>query len=114
MGILITFTYYNLLIRLVLTAVSPAVIVPSLLSLKEQGLGVDKGIPTLVIASASIDNVLAISLFGVALGITFSQETHGTLTETIVQGPLGLILGLIFGIIWGFVLGIIFVTSDKV
>ena len=53
-------------------AVSPAVVVPSMLSLQERHLGVDKGIPTLVIAAASVDDVLAISGFGVVLGIAFS------------------------------------------
>jgi len=52
--------------------VSPAVVVPSLLSLHTQGYGVDKGIPTLVIAASSIDDVIAITGFGVVLGITFS------------------------------------------
>lgn len=60
--------------RFVLAAVSPAVVVPCLLSLDEQGYGVQKGIPTLVIAAASIDDVLAISGFGVCLGMIFSQE----------------------------------------
>ena len=50
-----------------LAAVSPAVVVPSMLSLTEKGLGVEQGIPTLVIAAASIDDVLAISGFGVLL-----------------------------------------------
>ena len=51
---------------------SPAVVVPSLLSLHARGYGVDKGIPTLVIAASSIDDVIAITGFGVVLGITFS------------------------------------------
>ena len=55
-----------------LAAVSPAVVVPSLLALDAQGYGVDKGIPTLVIAASSIDDVIAITGFGVVLGITFS------------------------------------------
>jgi len=58
--------------RFVLAAVSPAVVVPSLLSLHTRGYGVDKGIPTLVIAASSIDDVIAITGFGVVLGITFS------------------------------------------
>ncbi len=58
--------------RFVLSAVSPAVVVPSMLSLSERGYGIDKGIPTLVIAAASVDDVLAISGFGVVLGIAFS------------------------------------------
>jgi hypothetical protein len=56
--------------------VSPAVVVPSLLSLAERGYGLDKGIPTLVIAAASVDDVLAITGFGVLLGITFSSGEY--------------------------------------
>jgi len=52
--------------------VSPAVVVLSLLSLHAQGYGVDKGIPTLLIAASCIDDVIAITGFGVVLGIAFS------------------------------------------
>ena len=62
-----------------LAAVSPAVVVPCMLSLSEKGYGVAKGIPTLVIAAASVDDVLAISGFGVVLGITFSKGKYLTL-----------------------------------
>ena len=62
--------------RFVLAAVSPAVVVPCMLALQEKGLGVDKGIPTLVIAAASVDDVLAISGFGVVLGMAFSQGKY--------------------------------------
>jgi len=55
-----------------LSAVSPAVVVPSMLSLTERGYGVDQGVPTLVIAASSIDDVIAITGFGVVLGMTFS------------------------------------------
>ena len=54
-------------------AVSPAVVVPQLLILQEKGFGVQHGIPTLVMAASSCDDVLAISLFGVFLGVAFSQ-----------------------------------------
>ena len=56
-----------------ISAVSPAVVVPCLLHLSEMGYGIAKGIPTLVIAASSIDDVLAISGFGVMLGISFSK-----------------------------------------
>ena len=52
---------WGFMLGFVLAAVSPAVVVPSLLGLQERGYGVDKGIPTLVIAAASVDDVLAIS-----------------------------------------------------
>lgn len=52
---------------------TPAVIVPCMLALSQKGYGVEKGIPTLVIAASSIDDVLAISGFGVLMGITFAE-----------------------------------------
>jgi len=71
--------------RFVLAAVSPAVVVPSLLLLDAQGYGVDKGIPTLVIAASSIDDVIAITGFGVVLGITFSTGSLSFIYQHQVQ-----------------------------
>lgn len=56
-----------------MAAVSPAVVVPGLLRLGEEGYGVEAGIPTLVIAAASLDDVLAITGFSVMLGLTFAE-----------------------------------------
>jgi solute carrier family 9B (sodium/hydrogen exchanger), member 1/2 len=56
--------------------VSPAVVVPSLLSLQIRGYGTNKGIPTLVIAASSIDDIVAITGFGVVLSIAFSTGIH--------------------------------------
>merc|ERR1711936_1126077 len=58
----------------VLAAVSPAVIIPCLMSLASRGYGVEKGIPTLVIAACSADDVVAISGFGIFLGISFNEN----------------------------------------
>ena len=52
---------WGFMLGFVLAAVSPAVVVQCLFYLTEKGYGVDKGIPTLVIAAAGIDDVLAIS-----------------------------------------------------
>lgn len=59
--------------RFVQAAVSLAVVIPCLLELQEEHYGVKKGIPTLVMAAASFDNVLCISAFGVCLGIAFDS-----------------------------------------
>ena len=101
----------------VLAAVSPAVVVPCLLALQARGLGVDKGemivypnlsyvtraknvgIPTLVIAAASIDDVLAISCFTVLVGVTFNPGSD--LARTALQGPLEVVAGLGYGLLLG-------------
>ena len=83
-----------------LAAVSPAVVVPCLLGLQDRGYGVDKGIPTLVIAAASVDDVLAISGFTILLGITF--KPHQDLITIIFQGPKEVAIGLLVGMFLAF------------
>lgn len=84
----------------VLAAVSPAVIIPCLMSLSQRGYGVAKGIPTLVIAACSADDVVAISGFGIFLGLTFSKGSP--LWKLILHGPIEVIIGVSFGVFWGF------------
>merc|ERR1711881_835102 len=84
----------------VLAAVSPAVIIPCLMSLSQRGYGVAKGIPTLVIAACSADDVVAISGFGIFVGLTFS--TGAPLWKLILHGPIEVLIGVSFGVFWGF------------
>lgn len=83
----------------VLAAVSPAVIIPCLMSLSNRGFGVAKGIPTLVIAACSADDVVAISGFGIFMGLTFSAGAP--LWQLILHGPIEVIIGVSFGMFWG-------------
>ncbi|GFR84744.1 mitochondrial sodium/hydrogen exchanger 9B2-like [Elysia marginata] len=92
---------WGFLLGFVIAAVSPAVVVPSLLGLTDKGYGLDKGVPTLVIAAASIDDVLAITGFGVMLGIAFSS---GNIAWTLAKGPLEAIVGVGIGIVGGLIL----------
>lgn len=85
----------------ILGAVSPAVVVPSMLALHQIGYGVREGIPTMVMAASSCDDVLAISLFGVFLGIAFSQ---GNLIFNIFRGPLEIVMGITIGLVIGILL----------
>ncbi|KAB7497172.1 Mitochondrial sodium/hydrogen exchanger 9B2, partial [Armadillidium nasatum] len=64
---------WSVMTGFILAGVSPSVVVPCMLSLSDSGYGVEKGVPTLVIAGLSVDNVLSISGFGVMLGIIFSE-----------------------------------------
>merc|ERR1719394_1485383 len=83
----------------VLAAVSPAVIIPSLMSLSQRGYGVAKGIPTLVIAACSADDVVAISGFGIFLGLTFNASAP--LWKLVLHGPIEVLIGVGFGGVWG-------------
>ena len=55
-----------------LAAVSPAVVVPSMLELKSEGYGQKKEVPTIILAGASVDDVFAITFFSVCLGLATS------------------------------------------
>ena len=86
----------------VLAAVSPAVVVSCLLSLQDRGYGVVKGIPSLVIAAASMDDVLAISCFTILLGITFQQTQSDTnMVMLLLHAPLEILVAVVFGLFWG-------------
>jgi len=58
----------------VLAACTPAVVVPAMLDLQERGWGVDKGVPVIVMAGASADDVFAITLFSVFLTMAARPE----------------------------------------
>lgn len=82
----------------ILAAVSPAVVVTGMLKLQELSIGTAKGIPSLVIAAASMDDVFAITGFSLFIGLAVP---HGTLLWNIVQGPLNVIFGVVGGVVAG-------------
>ena len=86
-----------LMLGFIIAAVSPAVVVPSLTDLQCRGYGVSKGIPSMVLAASGIDDVIAVTGFGVTFGIAFSSD----LGLSIAQGPIDLCIGVIGGILGG-------------
>ncbi|XP_010215382.1 PREDICTED: mitochondrial sodium/hydrogen exchanger 9B2 [Tinamus guttatus] len=82
----------------VLGAVSPAVVVPSMLILQAGGYGVEKGVPTLLMAAGSIDDILAITGFNTCLGIAFSS---GSTLYNVLRGVLEVAVGIAAGAILG-------------
>ncbi len=90
----------------IIAAVSPAVVVPFMLQLKEKGLGVGKGIPTLILAGASVDDVFAITLFTSFLGLY--TGSHVNIAIKILNIPLSIILGILIGFVIGLILVKIF------
>lgn len=75
----------------ILAAVSPAVIVPSMLSLLNKNY---QKVPTVILAGASIDDVFAITIFSSFLSLYFKQTFS---LMTIINIPLVIILGIVFG-----------------
>ncbi len=85
-----------------ISAVSPAVIVPSMLDLMEQGIGKKNEVPSIILAGASVDDVFAITIFSVFLGLSTSQGIE--IGKTLISIPISIILGIIPGIILGWLL----------
>lgn len=86
----------------IIAAVSPAVVVPSMLYFKEKGLGEKKGIPTIVLAGASIDDVFAITIFTSFLGMAKDNE-EGIFSQ-IIKIPIEIIGGILLGVLSGYIL----------
>ena len=64
---------YGFIIGFVMSAASAAVVIPVMLQVNEEGLGVEKGIGTICIASTSLDNVIAMASFGIVHSLSFSN-----------------------------------------
>uniref|UniRef100_A0A1I8AZ98 Na_H_Exchanger domain-containing protein n=1 Tax=Meloidogyne hapla TaxID=6305 RepID=A0A1I8AZ98_MELHA len=78
--IIISYFYFNvnisvaILFGFVLASTSPAVTVPTMIELQHTHKGTSKGIPTIVLASALIDNIFCISAFSIAFEIVSSSK----------------------------------------
>lgn len=91
----------------IIAAVSPAVVVPPMLDFIAKGKGGKKGIPTIILAGASIDDVFAITIFSTFLGLYSGKNSN------IVKNILGIPLSILIGIIVGAILGIVLTKVFK-
>ena len=89
----------------VLAAVSPAVVVPRMIKIMDEGYGKDKSIPQLILAGASVDDVFVIVVFTVLTAFASTGEINAT---DFLQIPLSIILGVLLGVIVGFLLVLFF------
>lgn len=89
----------------VLAAVSPAVVVPRMVKLMEEGYGVKEGIPQLILAGASVDDVYVIVLFSTFSGM---MQGEGASVIRFVNIPVSIILGIIIGLTIGVLLAFYF------
>ncbi|MGO1368854.1 MAG: cation:proton antiporter domain-containing protein [Senegalia sp. (in: firmicutes)] len=94
------------ILAFIIAAVSPAVVVPSMLSLIEQGKGEKKAIPTLILAGASIDDVFAITIYSTFLAMYSSKNIN--IFRQLLNIPISIALGIIIGVIIGLIMTYIF------
>lgn len=89
----------------VIAAVSPAVIVPKMLKLMEEGYGKKNSIPQLIMAGASVDDIFVIVLF---TAFTDLATTGALSFAEFIKIPTSIILGLLVGAILGKILALFF------
>jgi solute carrier family 9B (sodium/hydrogen exchanger), member 1/2 len=90
----------------VIATVSPAVIVPRMLKLMEEGYGTNKSIPQLILAGASVDDIFVIVLFTSFTSIATTGSNFSI--SSIIEIPISIIIGIILGILTGIVLVYLF------
>lgn len=92
----------------VLAAVSPAVVVPRMVSLTEKKYGTDKAIPQMILAGASCDDIFVIVLFTTFLGM--AQGGSADMMD-FVNIPVSIVLGILLGAVVGYGLYLFFETA---
>ena len=95
----------SFLLGSVLGAVSPAVVIPRMSKLRDEKYGTEKGIPQLVIAGSSIDDIIRIVFYQCFL----TREKGGNLSaRTFLNIPISIFTGVGSGILLGRLLSFVF------
>lgn len=89
----------------VVGAVSPAVIVPKMIRVMEEGYGTEKGIPQLILAGASVDDVFVIVMFTAFTSLAQGNEVSAM---SFVNIPVSIVLGTGIGLVIGIALAVFF------
>lgn len=100
----------SFLLGSVLGAVSPAVVIPRMSKLRDEKYGTEKGIPQLVIAGSSIDDIIRIVFYQCFL----TREKGGSLSaRTFLNIPISIVTGVGSGILLGRLLSFIFNKVER-
>ena len=89
----------------VLGAVSPAVVVPRMLKIIEEGYGKEKSIPQLILAGASVDDVFVIVMFTTFLGLNKGEKIN---ILNFINIPFSIVIGIFVGLLVGYLLSLFF------
>ena len=98
--IFLNFTFVQgAILGFIIAAVSPAVLVPSMVDLIKRKIGQDKAIPQMLLVGASADDTVAITLFTTFLGI-YMSSTNGqaiSIANEIFSIPITIIISIFIG-----------------
>ncbi|MDD3146465.1 MAG: cation:proton antiporter [Candidatus Riflebacteria bacterium] len=110
-GIALTFVFMYLfnfawqvagLTAFMLSAVSLAVTVPAMLDLRQHQAAMNTGVPTIILAGCSVDNVLAITMFSAFLGM--ATRPGASLVRSFLEVPVSILAGVAVGAVAGLLL----------
>lgn len=99
-----------LLMGAVMAAVSPAIVVPRMVKLIDEGYGKDESIPQMILAGASCDDVFVLVLFSTFLAMA---KGEGFSYRSLIKVPISIVLGISLGVVIGFLLYIFFEKRYK-
>lgn len=98
--IFLKFTFVQgAILGFIIAAVSPAVLVPSMVDLINRKIGQDKSIPQMLLIGASADDTVAITLFTTFIGIYMSGiggESVSIVSE-IISIPIAILISIVIG-----------------
>lgn len=86
----------------IVCAESPAVIVPAMLRLKAEGLGVKKGIPDLILTGGTVSDAVAVTMFGILVAVAVGGASNG-IWGLIARAPVQIVLGIVVGVGTGYI-----------
>ena len=92
----------------VLSAVSPAVVIPRMVQLMETKYGTDQRIPQMIMAGASCDDIFVIVLFSTFTNMAQGGSAHAA---DFINIPVSIFSGLVLGAVAGYGLSLFFETA---
>ena len=95
----------------IVAAVSPSVLVPSMLKAMERNRGTDKGIPTMVLASSSLGNTYVIVVFSTLVGM-YGGAADISVPMRLLEIPASIITGVLAGGIAGLIMHKVFISLE--
>lgn len=92
----------------VLSAVSPAVVIPRMVQLMETKYGTDQRIPQMIMAGASCDDIFVIVLFSTFTNMAQGGSAHAA---DFINIPVSIFSGIVLGAVAGYGLSLFFETA---
>ncbi|CAM3637478.1 sodium:proton antiporter [Erysipelothrix urinaevulpis] len=92
----------SLMLAFIISAVSPAVVIPAMIKLKDKNLGTNKNIPDIILGAASLDDIFVMTIFTIILNIYSGQSS--SIAKTLLHVPLTVMGGIVIGSLLAFCL----------